>query len=303
MEKKLNKIKVISPFRNISSFIDNAVTSILTQDYENFEFLAIDDASTDDSYSKLPAITYRVDELGNPLKDNEGNIIIEDTPPILQVTKCKNFVAWRSSERNTALPNIYNAVVNFCTDPEDIIVLVDLDDALIGRNALSYVNDIYNKGIGGINKIVENEDLKNYPENIRKTNEVLMSYGSCRWSNGNTCFSKPYSEDEFKNIKLAPFKVSHLRTFRAKVFLDIIKQDPELKCFKDDKGNFYTSGYDTAILIPLLQICSYEHTYYNDKPLYYYNLHQNNDHVINQDLQWRVHSEALKKAPFKKIEI
>ena len=301
MSEKINKIKIISPFRNASAFIENSIVSMLNQDYEDYEILVIDDASTDDSFSKLPSVTYETNEDGSLKQKEDGNYIIKEVHPLLKKTKCKNFMAWRSSQRLTALPNIYNAMTKWNIEPEDIVVICDTDDFLIGKNVLSYVNTMYNNGLGGINKIVSDEELEQYPENIRKTNEVLMTYGSASWSNGQKCFSRPYTKEEFRHIKSAQYKVSHLRTFKAKVFFEIIKQDPDLNCFKDEKGDWFQSGYDTAIWIPMLQICGYEHTFHNTKPIYFYNLHQNNDHVVNQNLQWDVHEQALKKRDFKQI--
>jgi glycosyltransferase involved in cell wall biosynthesis len=302
--QKLNKIKIIVPFYNPGDMLDACIVSLLTQDYDNYEVLFIDDCSTDGSFNKIPDCKFELDENGQPKKDEKGEIIITDMHPLLKKTKCKNVLCWRSSQRNTALANIYNGVVNWAKDPDDIVLIVDGDDALISKSVLSYVNDMYNYGIGGLNKIAkEDSDLSDLPQDIRKTNEVLMTYGSCSWSDGRKCFSRPYSKQEFEKIKTAPYKISHLRTFKSKVFLEIIKQDPDANCFKDDKGNFYLSGYDTAIWIPLLQICGYEHTFYNSKPLYFYNIHPNNDHNVNQELQWNVHAEALKKPAFKKIEL
>lgn len=262
MEEK--KINIIIPFYNCKDYLQDCINSVLSQKYENYKSIVIDDASTDGSWDVLP-------------HENE------------------KFTCIKNEKNLTALPNIYNAVINYC-EPESITILLDGDDKLLNKNVLKTINEIYTNGVGGLNEIIiEDNELK-------KTNKVLMSYGKCIWSDGRKCFASPYSKEEFSNIKKAPFRVSHLRSFQTSVFFEIINQDPELKCFKDDNGEFYRSGYDTAIWIPLLQICSYEHTFFNSKPLYYYNIHPNNDHNVNQQLQWDVHKAALNKSNFKKIK-
>lgn len=279
MEKKLNKIKIIIPFYNPGEFLDMCVNSILTQDYDNYEVLFIDDCSTDGSYNKIPACTFKMAADGTPELDQEGNPIIESKHPILEITKCKNVVAWRASQRNSALPNIHNGVMNFCTDPDDIVVLLDGDDWLFNKNSLSYINDYYNE------------------------HGCWMMYGSSRWTDGRKCCSAPYLREEFPKLRSLPFKVSHIRTFRAGIYHEIGKQDPEFSCFKDTHGNWYQMTYDVAIFFPLLEIAGFDNVKHNEKPLYVYN--RNNpisDDKVNQQLQWDIHTEISKKSKFKQIE-
>lgn len=276
----LNKIKVIVPFYNPGVYLEPCIVSLLIQNYDNFEVLFIDDASTDGSLEKIPACTFEVDANNEPVRDESGSLIIKDKHPLLEDTKCLNISLWKASSRATALPNLHNAVMNFCTDPDDIVVLLDGDDGLIGREVLSFVND----------QFVKNPDL-------------WMMYGGALWSNGNKGCSTTYSEREFKNVKSAPFRISHLRCFRAGLYHAIKKTDPEFKCMRDSNGEFFKSSYDTAMFYPMLQMCNYKNVKHNiEKNLYMYNLHQNNDHVVNQQLQWDVHEEVIKKPNFKKIE-
>jgi len=278
MEPKLNKIKVIVPFFNPGELLTNCINSLLTQNYDNYEVLFIDDCSTDGSYDKIPACTIKIDEEGKPVYNEKGEPEIVDTHPILKITKCLNVVAWRSNTRNTALRNIHNGIMNFCTDPDDIVVLLDGDDTVLNKNVLSYINDFYNQ------------------------NECWISWGSCIWSNGGKDFSSQYSEEEFKNIRKAPFRVSHLRSFRAGLYHSVSKQDPEFNCMKDKEKEWFRSSYDTAIYYPLLELAGFKKSKWNSKPLYFYNLHQNNDHTVNQELQWSVHKQVIEKPQFKQIK-
>lgn len=278
--KKQNKIKVIVPFYNPGDFLDSCIHSVLTQDYENYEVLFIDDASTDNSYIKIPACTYKTNEKGEPVRDEKGEPIILEKHPLLEKTKCININLWRASERATALPNIHMGVMNFCDDPQDIVVLLDGDDALIGKTALSYINDYYNQ----------------YPD-------CWLMYGSSRWTDGRKCCSSEYPELEFKNLRAAPFRVSHLRSFRAGLYHKIAIQDPTFSCMQDKNNQWYKVTYDVAMFLPMLEMAGFEHVKHNKVPLYLYNRDNPiSDDKVRQQEQWDVHEEILKKKPFKKIE-
>ncbi len=289
--KKLNKIKVLIPFYNPGDFLDLCINSILTQDYENYEVLFIDDCSTDNSFEKLPACTfaYETNESGEPIKneqgqlipkkDENGDLIILEKHPLLENTKCINIQLWRASSRATALPNLHKGIMDFCTDPDDIVVLLDGDDWLISRSALSYINDFYND------------------------NDCWMMYGSSMWTDGRRCCSSPYPQLEFKNLRAAPFRISHIRTFRAGLYHKIAEQDKTFSCMKDKKGNWYTMTYDVGIFLPMLELAGYDKVKHNTKPLYVYNRDNPiSDDKVNQQLQWDIHEEILHKKPFKKID-
>ena len=67
------KISVIMSVYNASETIEDAIKSILSQTYTNFEFLILDDASEDDSYKKITkykGIDSRIKIFKN--KKNEG---------------------------------------------------------------------------------------------------------------------------------------------------------------------------------------------------------------------------------------
>lgn len=242
-----NKIIVITPFYNPGEFLEQCVATLMTQNYDNFHVIFIDDASTDGAFDRLP-------------KDD------------VRVTIIRNDV------RKTALENIHNALINYC-QPDDIAVFVDGDDWLPNKKVLSYVNDFYNQ------------------------HDCWMMYGSSAWTDGRKCCSSEYTEIEFKNLRIAPFRVSHLRTFRVGLYHKIEEQSLGFLCMKDNKGDFYKSSYDTAICIPLLELAGYDKVKHNKSILYIYN--RNNpisDDKVNQALQWQVHTEINAKTPLKKID-
>ena len=272
---KEKKINLITPLYNCANFIEECLNSVFSQKYLNYHIYIVNDASTDNSDAIIKSI----------IKDK------------------KNVTYIINEYNKTALENIIFVLTNYFEE-DSIYGLLDADDFLLNSKTLSYISNIFNYGVGGKNKIVSDEDLKNYPENIRQANKVLFSYGSAMWSNGNHCFSKPYSKFQFENIKKQPFQISHFRCFAGIVWKEMMAQCPDLSFAKDKDGKFYLSGYDTALCIPILQVCGWEHTFHNSKPIYHYRLHEHNDHYTTkgQEIQWFVHREALNKPPFKQIE-
>lgn len=242
-----NKIVVITPFYNPGEFLEQCVVTIMSQKYENFHVIFVDDASIDGSFDKLP----------------------KNDP---RVTVIKNNI------RKTALENLHNTIIHNC-EKEDIVVLVDGDDWLPNKKVLSYINDFYNQ------------------------NDCWIMYGQASWTDGRRGFASAYSIEEFSNIRKSPFRVSHLRTFRAGLYHKIAEQDPLFSCLKDSNNTFYKMTYDVAIMFPLLEMAGSEKVKFNDTILYTYNRSNPiSDDRVNQKLQWDIHNEISNKSTFKKIE-
>ncbi len=109
----MNNFKIITPFYNPGDFLENCVASLISQKYDNFRIIFVDDCSTDGSFDKLP--------IGHP----KAHVI-------------------KNGSRKTALENIHNAIMDFCK-PDDIVILVDGDDWLNSNKTLSYINEFYEK--------------------------------------------------------------------------------------------------------------------------------------------------------------
>lgn len=242
-----NNIKIITPFYNPGRFIEQCVSSAISQKYDNYKIIFIDDCSTDGAYDKLP-------------HGNEKAIII------------------RNESRKTALENLHNAIMNHC-DPSDIVVILDGDDWFPNKNVLQYINEQYN------------------------THDCWIMYGQANWTDGRRGFASAYPPEEFKNVRKAPFRVSHLRTFRAGLYQAMQKQDPNFSGLKDVNGEFYKSSYDTAMMFPIMEMAGHEKTRFNDTILYIYNRDNPiSDDKVDQQLQWRVHQEVSNKPNLKKID-
>ena len=61
--------------------------------------------------------------------------------------------------------------------------------------------------------------------------------------------------------------------------------------------------YDVAIMIPIMEMAGYEKIKYINKVLYIYNRDNPiSDDKVNQQLQWDIHTEIIKKSTFKQID-
>lgn len=93
--------------------------SITAQNYTNYQIVFIDDKSSDET------LVQTKDYLISALKFPTGRV---------------NFV--RNKQHTFATYNIINAAFNFCNN-DSIIVLVDGDDQLIGKQAFKMINAEY----------------------------------------------------------------------------------------------------------------------------------------------------------------
>lgn len=186
------------------------------------------------------------------------------------------FIKRTSPARTTALQNIHDNIIksDFLED-EDIIVILDGDDLLINDQVLNTLNAIYN------------------------INKPLLTYGQYIFPNGQIGHCYAYTREEFSRLRELDWRASHLRTFKYKLYKEIQNQDSNYDCFKDSNGEFYKSCYDVAIMHPLLEIAGYDRVYFNQIPLYYYRIHQNNDHNLNASLQKSIEIEIRSKKKFK----
>jgi len=186
------------------------------------------------------------------------------------------FTLRRNNERITALPNIHSAIVESDLKDEDIICILDGDDFLIRKDSIRIINDLYQ-------------------------DDTLLTYGQYVWPNGNVGHCKEYTKKEFENLRNGGYWASHIRTFKYKIYKELINQDPDLSCFKDKIGNFYTITYDVAIMTPLMEIAGFDRIKFNRHPVYYYRIHQQNDHFVDANLQKFVADEIFAKKSFKQI--
>ena len=112
---------IIIPVYNAEKFVRASVLSALTQNYDNFDIMITDDASTD--------------------KTNE--IIKETIAKFEKKSKAKNIKLIENNENMKPLYNINNMIRQ--SDDETIIVILDGDDRLFNNNILNKLNDVYSE--------------------------------------------------------------------------------------------------------------------------------------------------------------
>jgi FkbM family methyltransferase len=145
------KITIISPFYNCASYITRCIISVATQDYDNYQHILIDDASTDNS----------VEVILETLKTLPDNIREKFTV----ISNHQNLGAVRNQIQN----------IRTLVEDDSIVMLLDGDDSLISDNTiLSYYNSMYDGTTeftyGSCWSMVDNIPLisQPYPDNIKQ---------------------------------------------------------------------------------------------------------------------------------------
>ena len=192
---------------------------------------------------------------------------------INNIQKDDRFIIRRNEKRITALPNIHFGIIESNLEEEDVVCLLDGDVFLIRKDALDIINNLYQ-------------------------DETLLTYGQYVWPNGQPGHCIAYTKDSFEKLRTGGYWASHMRTFKYKLYKELMNQDPELSCYKDKDGNFYTITYDVAIMTPLMEIAGFERVKFNTEPVYYYRIHQQNDHFVDPTLQKSVAGEIFAKPKF-----
>lgn len=131
-----------------------------------------------------------------------------------RMTLFRNYVPMHSTE------NISVAVRGICRNPQSIIVLLDADDALIGKDALSKVKKRYSNGADlTVGTMIRTDKFKKYPVDFRNPR---IKRGGNVWQ--------------------------HLRTFRKYLFDSISPDDLKID------GEWITEADDWAYMIPMVEM-------------------------------------------------
>lgn len=110
-------ISVLMPVYNSEQYVAQAVESILSQTFTNFEFLMIDDGSTDASLKILTAFAARDKRIRLTSRDNQG--VSQTRNELLSQAKGK-FVAVMDSD-DIALPERFAYQVEFLQSNPDVV--------------------------------------------------------------------------------------------------------------------------------------------------------------------------------------
>ena len=150
----------------------------------------------------------------------------------------------RQPERVGTVRNIYNILSTSDLAEDDIVVLVGGEDYLLHARVFYKINELYKKY------------------------NCLLTYGQFCTGKGFIGNCSPYTKEEFVNLRKCDWRISHLKSFRFKLFTAFLKQDPQLNAYKDEQGRYYLNSSDIALMYPLPEIAGYENVRFNKNVMY-----------------------------------
>jgi glycosyltransferase involved in cell wall biosynthesis len=225
---------IVTAGRNAARYIDKYMRSVVGQNYKNYRIIIVDDASTDDTFFRIKKTAYHLNRE-------------------IPITLIQN------QTRQGAMYNYYHAIWNEVRD-EEIVVIVDLDDALADAEVLNFLNIVYSD----------------------TAREIWLTYGQFRnIHSGSIGFCCPMPEHIVKNnaFRKWPHGPSHLRTFYAWLFKLIKKEDLM------QNGEFFKMTCDLATMFPMIEMANKHFLFIRRVLLDYNDNNPLNDHRIDWELQ------------------
>ena len=147
--------KIIIPIYNAEDWVENALISVLNQDYDDFECIITDDCSSDDTVKLIQDF----------IVDNDAELY---------------FHLHQNEKREFALHNIHAMIQNMDADDEDVIVCLDGDDWLSNEGVLARLDEIYKEEncwltYGSYVRYPDGHDstfhVSEYPKEIRESGD------------------------------------------------------------------------------------------------------------------------------------
>lgn len=179
-----------------------------------------------------------------------------------------------NGERKWALPNIIKAISLLNPKDDDILVTLDADDWFSRPDALSIVKSFYDQNP---NLLVTHGSWVGYPNANCDTNCVA------------------YSAEEFRsNIRMFPWKGTHLRTLKYKVWKHIKNED-----LRYSDGEYFKCAWDLAFMWPALEMAGYDRVRFISERIYVYNRETpHNDEKLRSPQQQSFHHYLQAKPPY-----
>ncbi len=243
------KIVIVTASYNNAQWYKESLDSVFAQDYTNYHIYYVDDMSPDKTGPLALAYAQEKNQM-------------------------KHFTLIANTERKLALKNIYTTIHENCDD-NDIVLMLDGDDFLIGPDVFTYINQVYHQ------------------------HDIWMTFGNfMRLSEGYPLhWTQPINQSIVANnqFRQYPQVIGHLHTFYAWIFKAIKKQDFLFE------GKFYATGWDTAIYTPMAELAGKRHLCIQD-PLYLYNdLNSINDHRKDEMKQFKINNHIFKQTPYQPL--
>ncbi|MCR8687243.1 glycosyltransferase family 2 protein [Campylobacter sp. 1569] len=147
------KISILMPCYNSSKYLDRSITSVLKQDYKNWELICIDDGSTDDTYNLLINFANQDSRIKVFKKNNSGMAAPALNLALKHVTGDFIFLLGHDDEINDVLLSDFISRYNELTLQNYSI------DAIIPRSLIFFPeNQDKNYMYCGIKNIPNSED-------------------------------------------------------------------------------------------------------------------------------------------------
>lgn len=195
LETRHEDMIVLVKGRNVpTTKIRRCFRSLLAQDFQEFAVIYVDAASENGSDEYVRYI---------------GGSLFP-----------KRLTLLRNHSPLTSMENIFIAIRKICRNPHSVIVMLDSDDALIRKDALSIVKSMYEKGADlTVGTMIRTDKYKEYP--VHFDNPRLHRGGNV-WQ--------------------------HLRTFRKYLFDSINPEDLKIN------GKWISEADDWAYMIPMVEM-------------------------------------------------
>jgi len=129
----------------------------------------------------------------------------------------------RNKERRSILPNIVDSIKNVCTNPNSVIITLDMDDALLSRDALCMIRSEYLRGHDMVSSTCLKKGVRILPYEI--------DYNNVRNSNAGDVWM-------------------HIRSFRKYLFDNICESD-----FKEN-DNWIEVFNELTFMVPIAEMAS-----------------------------------------------
>ena len=188
----------VTPTYNASFHLRECYESLKEQSNPNWDWVILNDMSNDDTL-KIACDIAKSDEH-------------------------QRVSVMNHKEKKFALKGIYDYLSNYKDFSEQIIAILDGDDALCNENTVDLI-------------------LKEYNDNPKL--DALWTAHSWDINGMNISQELPGNLNPYQY----PWVSSHLKTFKANVFKKIKKEN-----FQDLDGNWFERGYDQALYLPILHL-------------------------------------------------
>lgn len=183
----------------------------------------------------------------------------------------KRFVLIKNEKKLYQVGNYDNIIRKMNLHDEEICVEVDGDDWLPHPNVFEYINEIY------------------------KDNNVWMTSGSFKYSDGRNGFAK--KPENVSEIRRSTFTLSHLRTWKSWLWKRINPND-----LYDSKGNYWSIAGDLSFMFPMYEMSGEKNFRFIEDILYIYNeTNPLNEHKVNMSKVIETSNIIRNKSPYHKI--